>query len=72
MKRFFRKKLRKSHSVHDETRHKVDDETGVPGSSGTTTQMKGANGIAQSRTFDASHGLVFFCLLTFLKAFRRK
>lgn len=57
MKKFFRKRLRKSHSVHDETRNKVEDDPTAPGSSGGPSGvMKGANGIAQSRTFDASHG----------------
>uniref|UniRef100_A0AC34GG00 Uncharacterized protein n=1 Tax=Panagrolaimus sp. ES5 TaxID=591445 RepID=A0AC34GG00_9BILA len=51
MKRFFRKRLRKSHSVHDETRHRPAEEEATAGSS-----SKGVNGIAQSRTFDASHG----------------
>jgi hypothetical protein len=58
MKKFFRKRLRKSHSVHDETRHKSaeDEAAAIAGSSSTNLTTKGANGIAQSRTFDASHG----------------
>ena len=59
MKKFFKKRLRKSHSVHDEPRHKVEDEA-VAGSS-----SKGVNGIAQSRTFDASHGYVMYKKLYF-------
>ncbi|KAE9553964.1 hypothetical protein FO519_002828 [Halicephalobus sp. NKZ332] len=53
MKKFFKKRLRKSHSVHDETRKKVDENN-----AGSSHSSRGANGgLAQSRTFDASHGL---------------
>uniref|UniRef100_A0AC34RDJ5 SCP domain-containing protein n=1 Tax=Panagrolaimus sp. JU765 TaxID=591449 RepID=A0AC34RDJ5_9BILA len=56
MKKFFKKKLRKSHSVHEETRNRIEDNNTPAGSS--SQNAKGVNGgLAQSKTFDAAHGL---------------
>uniref|UniRef100_A0A7E4W197 SCP domain-containing protein n=1 Tax=Panagrellus redivivus TaxID=6233 RepID=A0A7E4W197_PANRE len=55
MKKFFRKRLRKSHSVHEDTRNRIEPNADPTAATSSNGGLNG--GLAQSKTFDAVHGL---------------